>query len=353
MNEFLNWFNGIPITNQVALIVAGITLFGVVLTILSNVLLGHSNIKANVVSKARIEWIQNARDFLSDYISVALEINYIHRQGDSEGFNDKYNQSVTRLNTLRSLLKLNLGPDNKGFSDYSNLNFIEKIDSLYKFIQNEQKIKLKLKPETYDAAEIDFLIDDLVSFGRSYFKIEWLRSCRQNWKAKRIMKSSKKNFVDNGKSVIDEKSKDEYDLSYSEYQTLEAEIENEIKRHEQFSDEEYKLFLKTIKYNIKNVRKFNLAKIEELQQDNEMILTIIGVLISLVALMVSSIVPEEMKLWYVFLVIVTLGVIGYKAHKNDVLYNRTKNNQIIREIIIENGKLDLKIELIDKIIINF
>lgn len=158
MNDFFSWYNGLPISNQIALIVAGITLFGVVLTIASNIFIGRFNIKANVISKARIEWIQKERDYLSQYISLASNMNsYYEAWKDQKKEPDwffKHSEHPTQFQNIKNLLVLSLGPDD-GTEPYNNQDFIILIVDLYD--TTEKRIKTAICQDVLEKKQ-QFLI---------------------------------------------------------------------------------------------------------------------------------------------------------------------------------------------------
>lgn len=91
------------------------------LCVLINVLVTSANkkkeIQANVISKARIEWIQKVREYLSEYVAIAFEL-YIYCNDDIENLRkntEKFDKDIIQLHIVRTLLILNLDPDNEYF----------------------------------------------------------------------------------------------------------------------------------------------------------------------------------------------------------------------------------------------
>lgn len=159
-----------------ALIVAFIALVGVIFGSFVNYIIAQKGIKANVVSKARIDWIQKERDYLSEFISMAIGMNnnftLWSMEENTKNTDFKYSQRMADFHKLRYLLKISLGPDGKDSiqdADDSNDKFILLIDTvfestkdmLYKDVSEEIRIKHEKN------------IKNLVEFARNYFKNEW------------------------------------------------------------------------------------------------------------------------------------------------------------------------------------
>ncbi|KAF5070536.1 hypothetical protein DSECCO2_221260 [anaerobic digester metagenome] len=174
MDAIINWF--LDPNNNVKIVVAIIAFVGVICTIIANFMLGKSNIKANVVSQARVKWIQDIKGFLSEYISIALNMkHYISVWKSDKENKDKsnddfkyYNDKVARFQTLQQLLILNLGPETIK-DEFNNEDFIKRINQVAKNVDFVIK--------TYDGAEdkrddeeFEKCINCLSNYGRNYFK---------------------------------------------------------------------------------------------------------------------------------------------------------------------------------------
>lgn len=164
-----------------ASISAIVALIAALISIYNSYKTNKSNFKSNVVSKSRIEWIQEVRKQSVAFISSFYKLtNYIKRF-DYDYFREpdhkiridriEKDQELTSLiNELKekgTLLILYFGPDKSGnnvFIDYMVNHILEIADELGK---------------SYD---IDFLLkqeDNIISlrdFLRVYFKAEWKRA---------------------------------------------------------------------------------------------------------------------------------------------------------------------------------
>ncbi|PKM74912.1 MAG: hypothetical protein CVU92_04030 [Firmicutes bacterium HGW-Firmicutes-17] len=159
-------------SDNIALIVALIALVGV----LANSIIGYINtnksIKADVVSKARIDWIEKERTFLSEYISLSSNMHsyyslWIAEKKDADKF-FKYCEHPVRFQNLKNLLLMSLGPDG-GKDDYNNEDFIKLIEELYDITQ-----KNMVSYQRLDGLSKQQLKEkELTGFARNYFKNEW------------------------------------------------------------------------------------------------------------------------------------------------------------------------------------
>lgn len=183
--------------NYTPYLVAGIAFIGVVVSAIISYIAANKAIKANVVSKARIEWIQNVRNEAARLISLVFKyLDYSTKNGvDVETINEgteyidsngeKKISSVTFKCALKKIkpryetddsnveslkfevfesinrLRLFFGPDQSG----NNKLFLNKLDYLeQQIVQDNAELRAK--------TEIKALVEEL----RIYLKIEWLRA---------------------------------------------------------------------------------------------------------------------------------------------------------------------------------
>lgn len=140
--------------------------------------IAEKGIQADVVSKARIEWIQKERDYLVEYISLASNMQtyydvWLAVVERAEALKTpekflKHCEHPVEFQNKKNVLIMSLGPDD-GTGEFNNKNFIKLIKKVYKITinmiendfpeeeSNKQKKKLK----------------KLTEFSRRYFKNEW------------------------------------------------------------------------------------------------------------------------------------------------------------------------------------
>ena len=103
--EIMGWFsdNGLILANIIILVI------NMVLTFRSS----DKRIKADLVSKARIDWIQNVRKSASEFISVCFMLDKAH-QWSAEKKNTleiEYKEELSEINKHANLLILYFGPE--------------------------------------------------------------------------------------------------------------------------------------------------------------------------------------------------------------------------------------------------
>ncbi|MBC3901402.1 hypothetical protein GH811_17520 [Acetobacterium malicum] len=162
-------------SDNIALIVALIALVGV----LANSIIGYINtnksIKADVVSKARIGWIEKERAFLSEYISLSSNMYsyysiWVRDGGEEEKFLN-YCKEPVRFQNLKNLLLISLGPDD-GKDDYNNEDFIKIIEELYDITRKNMVSNQRLD----GLSKQQSMEKELTEFARNYFKNEWKKA---------------------------------------------------------------------------------------------------------------------------------------------------------------------------------
>lgn len=144
-------------------------------------------IDAELIAKARIEWIQKARDTTAEMITYILKYTQIAKEIDEKkhykrirgrGFN-RINESYAAINKLILLF----GPDDDGCTketsiddketnDFKNELIVEKLKSLKKLLNEEEENLISYRiTDTYKA--INDQIEELSDIFRIYYKIEW------------------------------------------------------------------------------------------------------------------------------------------------------------------------------------
>jgi len=134
--------------------------------------LGYENIEANVISKARIEWIQKAREATVEFISECSECLKFKQELQTDYYDTEKQKKIkiSEMNVLRSanLLILYFGDDFGENDDIVNQiislknNILIEHDTIKSFIEFDFNIF---------NADIESLRDLL----RTYFKKEWLK----------------------------------------------------------------------------------------------------------------------------------------------------------------------------------
>ena len=131
-----------------------------------------SNFKGNVVSKSRIEWIQEVRKKSVDFISACYDLfEFIELHRDVVKLDAENEKEVFRLkNEIKkngTLLILYFGPDSKKNNDliaYFAEHLIATLTSKNLWVYRKERILLR------DQVEV------LKDFLRLYFKAEWKRA---------------------------------------------------------------------------------------------------------------------------------------------------------------------------------
>lgn len=140
--------------------------------------IAEKGIQADVVSKARIDWIQKERDYLIEYISLASNMKTYYAVWVDEAERAavlktpekflKHCEHPVKFQNTKNVLIMSLGPDDET-GEFNNKDFIRLIKKVYKITvnmiensfpeeeSNKQKKKLK----------------KLTEFSRRYFKNEW------------------------------------------------------------------------------------------------------------------------------------------------------------------------------------
>jgi hypothetical protein len=156
--------------SNIPLIVAVITFIGIVINVGISYINNKEGIKANVVSKARIEWIQEARAAASNFITECSNLILVV-QSPIGGIYEPRTKEETKkmlssINKTANLLILYFGTDN-GENDV----IVTKIEDITNSFtdENDQYFASKKFPEIEDK------IKELRDILRVYFKKEWKR----------------------------------------------------------------------------------------------------------------------------------------------------------------------------------
>ena len=158
--EIMGWFsdNGLILANIIILVI------NMVLTFRSS----DKRIKADLVSKARIDWIQNVRKSASEFISVCFMLDKAH-QWSAEKKNTleiEYKEELSEINKHANLLILYFGPESnktkKKEQVVHNETIINKIIEIKDSINNNNWREDLIKN-----------LDELTELLRQYLKDEW------------------------------------------------------------------------------------------------------------------------------------------------------------------------------------
>lgn len=153
----------------ISLIVGGISIYNNRKTLKLQKELNNQNFKGNIVSAARIEWIQEVRKISVDFISTCYDLIR----------NTQFNEDESKILELKSsieksatLLILYFGPDE---DNNKNNDFIV-------YLINLLTIKLTNREDYYPkehVLKLDEELEVLRDFLRIYFKAEWKRANRK------------------------------------------------------------------------------------------------------------------------------------------------------------------------------
>lgn len=180
---YINSFDTIFIKNEIGnKATEDNTLFTNLLTILLALIAGLValyQVKSNTISSARITWIENLRNTLSEYSALVnltitklknmIEVGTKLANPDYDGFRDDYQSYLSTSNKVSELgykVKLYVNPAEKDHMEIVKL--IEKIDHTLE----------KRKIQNIDTAEVQNDIDLIISKSKTIFKTEWTKSKR-------------------------------------------------------------------------------------------------------------------------------------------------------------------------------
>lgn len=122
-------------------------------------------IRANVISRSRIQWIQNLRDTMADYLSFSLSISEYNKQSE----NDKklHISNIVRMRSKESKLKLLL--NNKNEEAHSSL--INAIDAYTTEMQNF---------DGSNQENVNILKDNCIKLTQALLKTEWEKAKKES-----------------------------------------------------------------------------------------------------------------------------------------------------------------------------
>lgn len=107
----LKWFNSLDIKDQIAIIVTLVNIVSISVNIWVNWIMKKRDIKANIVSKSRIEWISEVRILIADFIRQINKVNMsithykIYKEDQKKGL--KITNEISEY-LLELLYKLNV-----------------------------------------------------------------------------------------------------------------------------------------------------------------------------------------------------------------------------------------------------
>lgn len=203
-----------------SVISAGISIWNNNRTLKNQKLLNEQNIKSNIVSKSRIEWIQEVRKKSVDFISACYNLDFYKRTRISHippTDSDKleYTNIIRDIEKNGTLLILYFGPD-------SNNKNNEIIVYLVEYIM-ERTVN---KSGYYGKFDISDFIEILKDFLRIYFKAEWKRAngeledskAVQSYLEKHSLYNNIYEFCKDGHEAHDEKKEVFYRYMKREYE---------------------------------------------------------------------------------------------------------------------------------------
>lgn len=135
--------------------------------------LADTNTHANLISKARIEWIQEVRKLMAKFIQKSryypfLYNNYLESEGTTkEELEKTINQELVEIQYYSDLLLLYFA-DNRGNKEIRKA-ITEVIKYLNDFAENDRTEGIEFR--YYDKS-----VTDLLKIATDYFKTEWTRA---------------------------------------------------------------------------------------------------------------------------------------------------------------------------------
>lgn len=161
-----------------------------IVTLFVNSIYSAKRVKADLVSKSRIQWIQSVRQLLSEYLTKTRYITFLciriseemqrearlteHvklEDSEVEKLKKTTNENILEMFQIKNMLLLNFS-NNRGNSEILNIiiKVADNIDQYFKEI-NDKNFNITTSYED---------IDNLTELGRDYFKEEWEVAKRGN-----------------------------------------------------------------------------------------------------------------------------------------------------------------------------
>lgn len=163
-----------------AIIVGGISAIVAIITVILNFISHKQKLKAEIIGKARIEWLQNAREISVEFLNSYTElINTVMTTGDFKEHRKaigKYNNYMHKLK-LHYPLKRKNGKSNKDHEEIVNtLNELEKnfkdfSSDIKDIIEND--IDPKRTISEMETTKLDSNIEEFIRKSSIYFKKVW------------------------------------------------------------------------------------------------------------------------------------------------------------------------------------
>lgn len=147
--------------------VAALTAFLVgVITAWASIYNTKKSLKANVVSNARIEWIQEVRKRSVDFISACYSLVEYHKKNHTDDNKEELDKIKNEIEKSGTLLILYFGPD----KNKNNELIVAIIDNLIVHMTNRDGYYNEKNPSLVNQVYV------LKDFLRIYFKAEWKRA---------------------------------------------------------------------------------------------------------------------------------------------------------------------------------
>ncbi|MFA7746025.1 hypothetical protein [Salinicoccus roseus] len=167
------------------------------LTLLVNLYTSHKNFKAEVVSKSRIDWIQDVRNVFTDFTAAGQNLSMMHMALTHSQVRQKdYEQALSEFKGYYSKIYLYFSvedPDNTEIHALSSKFYNEAVEYDREIVQLAEKTEkgmnkeLKRYLERYRENEIELLKE--VNF---YLNNQWIRSKRLEIGNKTLRERTKK-----------------------------------------------------------------------------------------------------------------------------------------------------------------
>lgn len=170
---FLNFWDVFFIDKDVKFQWAGITAVIAIISLSTTVLITVNKNKADLVSKSRIEWLQNAKELTSKYLSAFYKhqyeaISYYELKSNKSKNTELINEKFKAMNeAMEEILSINF---------LLIINFSENLDheEILNCIGDVKNYALDIKQMYDEKIPINMIVaENLVKSSRAYYKREW------------------------------------------------------------------------------------------------------------------------------------------------------------------------------------
>lgn len=163
-----------------AIIVGVISAIVALVTVISNFISHKQKLKAEIIGKARIEWLQNAREisveFLNSYTELINTVMTTRDLSEHRKVLEKYNNNMYKLKLYYPVKRKNGEPN---YDHVKIVNTLNELEKNFKNFSSEIKdiIKNDIDPQirisNMDIKNLDSNVEEFIMKSSIYFKKVW------------------------------------------------------------------------------------------------------------------------------------------------------------------------------------